>query len=333
MPVRTECRTLERAVHSIMSQEYPPQCLEVVIAVAPSTDETRAIAERLAASDPRIRIVDNPGATTPIGLNVAIRAVRGELVARLDGHSWLEPGYLRSGVDTLSREGAAGVGGLATHLGQSHVGEAISTAMTSRIGTGNADFRVGGPPRETDSVMFGIYRRDVLEALRVDGGGPFDERLVGAEDDELNHRIRLGGGRLLFVPDMRFNYVTRDSLGGLWRQYRGYGRGRLRTLQKHGRPGAARQLAAPALTVTLMAATAADLLSNGRLRVGRRLVPAYGVGIAVGALAVTARRGRPAQFPLVAAAMATMHLGYGWGFVTEAVRQGAESARAARRPR
>ena len=50
MPVRNEESTLADAVASVLAQEFDGS-LEVCIAVAPSVDETRAVADSLAASD------------------------------------------------------------------------------------------------------------------------------------------------------------------------------------------------------------------------------------------------------------------------------------------
>ena len=70
MPVLNEERHLEAAVSGVLTQEYPGE-LEVVLVVGPSRDATRAIADRLAAIDPRVRVVDNPAARTPIDGSVS----------------------------------------------------------------------------------------------------------------------------------------------------------------------------------------------------------------------------------------------------------------------
>ncbi|HEY9723798.1 MAG TPA: glycosyltransferase, partial [Oscillatoriaceae cyanobacterium] len=49
-----------------------------------SEDDTRAVLQRLAREDPRIRVVDNPQRTTAAGLNAALAHARGRYVARMD---------------------------------------------------------------------------------------------------------------------------------------------------------------------------------------------------------------------------------------------------------
>src|SRR5918995_378567 len=88
MPVRNEARDLVESVEQILGQEYGGE-LEVVLAVAPSTDGTERIADDLPAADPRVRVVAIPAGRTPAGLNAAIHAARHEVVVRVDGHGIL----------------------------------------------------------------------------------------------------------------------------------------------------------------------------------------------------------------------------------------------------
>ncbi len=79
MPIRDEASFLERAVESILSQEYPLP-FDVCLAVAPSDDDTEALAARLAETRERVSAVPNPDGVTPAGLNAAIAATRSSAV-------------------------------------------------------------------------------------------------------------------------------------------------------------------------------------------------------------------------------------------------------------
>ncbi|HSA49936.1 MAG TPA: glycosyltransferase, partial [Yinghuangia sp.] len=93
MPVLNESRHLEEAVRRALAQDYPGE-IELVIALGPSTDDTDAIAARLAAADPRVRTVPNPSGRTPAALNAAVKAARHPVVVRVDGHGILPPDYV-----------------------------------------------------------------------------------------------------------------------------------------------------------------------------------------------------------------------------------------------
>jgi len=311
MPVRDEADHLEEAVAAVLAQRYPGE-LELVLAVAPSTDATDAIAQRLASSDGRITVVDNPTGTTPAALNRAIAAATGEVIARVDAHAELTPGYLERAVAILEETGAANVGGVQRAIGTTPMQRAIAAAMSSRFGTGDARFHYGGEPGPIDSVYLGVFRAETLREL-----GGFDERLLRNQDYELNVRIRRHGGLVWFDPRLEVLYRPRDSLGALASQYWQYGRWKRATVRKH--PGSLRwrQLVPPTTVLANAAALVALPLTPWTL-----VVPSAYLAAVLGAAAVTgADDPRVAvRLPLV---FATMHHSWGVGFLVGPPRGGA----------
>ena len=152
MPVRNEGDHLEAAVAAVLAQRYPGE-LQLVLAVAPSTDATGSIAQRLAEGDPLITVVDNPSGTTPAALNRAIAVATGDVIARVDAHAELTPGYLEGAVAVLEETGAANVGGIQRAVGTTPMQRAIAAAMSSRFGTGDARFHYGGEPGPIDALF------------------------------------------------------------------------------------------------------------------------------------------------------------------------------------
>ena len=63
MPVIDEERHLRHAVEGILAQDFPGS-LEVIIAVGPSRDHTRTIADGLASEYSNVYVVDNPTGKT-----------------------------------------------------------------------------------------------------------------------------------------------------------------------------------------------------------------------------------------------------------------------------
>jgi succinoglycan biosynthesis protein ExoA len=320
MPVRDEQRHLAEAVGHVLAQEYPGE-IEVVLAVGPSHDATEAIAQRLAAADPRVTVVANPSGLIPSANNAAIKASRHPIVARVDGHALIPPGYLRQAVATLQETGADNVGGIMAAEGATPFEQAVAWAMTSPAGVGGARFHTGGRAGPADSVYLGVYRRAALEQV-----GGYDEGYLRAEDWEMNHRIRQAGGLIWFQPGLRVTYRPRATLAALARQYFHYGRWRRVVARQHAGTINLRYLAPPVTLLAIGAGLAAgvygladrfaDQLSTlGWLMLGF-LVPAlYLAGI----LAVTATAARTLARPALArlpAALVTMHLSWGLGFLT-----------------
>ena len=246
MPVRNEQRHLTEAVEHVLAQDYPAE-VEVVLAVGPSRDATEQIAQRLAAADPRVTVVPNPSGLIPAANNVAIKASRHPIVARVDGHALIPPGYLRQAVTTLQETGADNVGGIMAAEGVTPFEQAVAWAMTSPAGVGSARFHTGGRAGPADSVYLGVYRRAALEQV-----GGYDESYLRAEDWELNNRIRQAGGLIWFQPGLRVTYRPRGTVSALARQYFHYGRWRRVVSRQHAGTIKLRYIA-PALTLLAIA--------------------------------------------------------------------------------
>jgi glycosyltransferase involved in cell wall biosynthesis len=311
MPVLNEERHLREAVGAVLAQDYQGP-IELVLAVAPSSDRTQEIAAELARTDARVRTVPNPTGRTPDALNTALDSLSDgqAIVVRVDGHGVLDPGYVRTACELLSETGAANVGGLMHAEGLTSFERAVAAAMTSRLGVGPAAFHTGGAPGPAETVYLGVFRRDWLRRM-----GGYDPRFVRAQDWELNHRIREAGGLVWFSPRLRVSYRPRATLRALARQYRDYGRWRRVVAHRHGTINA-RYLAAPTALVGV-----AGGLVGGFVWWPLWLAPAAYLGMTtVGGLAVKDPRLELRDRVWMPVVLPTMHLAWGWGFLTSRVR-------------
>ncbi|MDR8408496.1 glycosyltransferase family 2 protein [Nonomuraea sp. 3-1Str] len=305
MPVLNEERHLREAVHQILAQSYPGE-IEVILAVGPSQDRTQEVADAIAAADRRVVVVPNPTGRTPNALNAAIAASRNGIVARVDGHAMLPPDYLRVAVETLEETGADNVGGVMAAEGVTAFEQAVACAMTSKIGVGAAAFHVGGTAGPADTVYLGVFRRSALDRV-----GGYDEHFLRAQDWEMNHRIRQSGGLVWFQPRMRVSYRPRPNVKALAKQYFHYGRWRRVVSRTHEGTINLRYLAPPAAVLAI----ALGLVVSPFFPLGLVIPGGYALAIVVGS--VLTGSGHPAavkaKLPLV---YATMHLSWGWGFLT-----------------
>ncbi len=292
IPARDAADVLPRALGSISAQDYD-NIVEVVVAAA---DRGSAeIAEQSGAG-----VITNPNGATPSGLNLAIAASKGEVIVRCDAQSILPANYVSRATATLIRTGAVNVGGMQVPIGVTPWGEAIATAMSSPWGAGDARYRVGGEEGPVETVYLGVFRRGPLESV-----GGFDEAFQRNQDYELNHRLIAAGGVVWFDPNLKVEYRPRDSLRALARQYFDYGRAKRQFSRTYKRSLRPRQLAAPALVVTLVVSTVASAFVPPLI-----FVPlTYLLGVVVVGLASK----RPSL--RVSAALATMHVSWGVGFL------------------
>ena len=234
VPARDAAETLPRTLESIATQTYD-NVVDVVVAAA---DET----SRNAAGD--AVVVMNPTGSTAVGLNLALARTTGDVVVRCDAHAFLPPNYVETAVATLLRTGADHVGGVQVPEGGTVWERAIGAAMSSRLGAGDARYRLGGGPGDVETVYLGVFKRSTLERL-----GGYDETFMRTQDYELNHRIIASGGRVWFDPMLQVAYRPRGSLRALGKQYFQYGQAKRQFARKHPGSLRARQWLPPLLVI------------------------------------------------------------------------------------
>jgi glycosyltransferase involved in cell wall biosynthesis len=78
MPVLNEEGHLADAVNSVLAQDFQG---ELLIALGPSTDGTNAVAKKLANSDERIRLIENPRGLTTVAMNTCIAVAKHAFVS------------------------------------------------------------------------------------------------------------------------------------------------------------------------------------------------------------------------------------------------------------
>jgi glycosyltransferase involved in cell wall biosynthesis len=213
MPVRNEEKYLASAVESVFAQAAPGKT-ELILAIAPSVDRTRAIAEELQSRFKTLKIIDNPTGDTASGLNLAIAAASYEVIVRVDAHSQLTENYLTTALEALSETVAANVGGRMHAVGVSPLQQAVAFGYNNRVGLGGGSFHVGGKAGAVETVYLGVFQKSWLQKV-----GGFDPKWVRGQDWELNQRIRSAGGVVWFDPRLVVNYFPRSSLSALGRQF------------------------------------------------------------------------------------------------------------------
>lgn len=320
MPVLNEEKHLAESVAAVLGQEYPGG-FELVLAIGPSKDRTEAIARDLAAADSRITVVRNPSGRIASAMNAAVKTARYDIITRIDAHSMLPDGYLRTAVRALAETGAADVGGWMAAEGVTPFQQAVAWAMTSPFGMGAAANHTSGDPGPADTVYLGVYQRAAIEKV-----GGYDETMLIAEDWELNYRIRAAGGLIWFTPDLKVTYRPRASLGALAKQQFRYGRWRRVVARRYPETVNLRYLAPPAATALNaigLVAGAAGLIATlagasaplSYLTFGFVIPAVYLAGVAAVTtrFAATQPPGVRARIPLV---LAAMHTCWGAGFLT-----------------
>lgn len=310
VPCRNERPHLAAFLREVLGQRDVAGGFEVLVADGGSTDGSREFLAAAAASDPRITLIDNPAGTVSPGLNAAIRAARGAIIARMDVHTRYADDYLATCVAVLAATGAANVGGPARTAAAGFLPRAIAAAYASPFAVGGARFHDPDYAGEVDTVPYGCWRRATLVA-----SGGFDEALVRNQDDELNLRLRRAGGVIWQSPAIRSWYHPRGSLRALFRQYFQYGFWKVHVIRKHRLPASWRHLVpGTAVAAGLALSVAAPWSAPAALALALAVAAWLALAVPAGVLAARAAGDLrlAAVLPVV---FAVYHAAYGLGFL------------------
>lgn len=307
VPALNEERYIGAVIGDMLAQESVDADVEVLVVDGGSTDATRAIVEAYGARG-NVRLIDNPKRYQVHGFNLGIKAARGSIICIVHAHARYSKNYLAACMDARARTGAANVGGVINHRGESPMGEAIALAMSSPLGVGDSKYRHTKSERWCNNVM-GTF----IDRVLFDEVGYYNETHVANEDCEFNYRLRAAGYRILVSPSIQVTYFVRSSLVGLAKQYLRYGFYRRWTEVQH--PGSVpwRVYAPPALVIAL--GCSAILCVAGAPLLGAVVPVLYLCVMGLGAVDALRRSKRVSLALLEPIAIATMHLAFGLGWL------------------
>lgn len=308
-PMRDEIASVDHFAADLAAQDFDGE-LQVLVADGGSVDgsvERLEAAAREAALP--LEVIENPAGWVSPGLNACIGRASGDLIVRLDCHSRYPPHYLRRCAELAEQTGAWNVGGRVEPRGETSMERAVACAMDSPFG-GIGWTRLGGTePVEIDTVTFGAFRP---AAFRV--AGTFDEEMVRNQDDELNHRIREAGGRIVLDPTLVVSYRPRGSLARVWRQYFEYGFWKVRVMLKHRAVLSLRSMAPLAFLLLLLLLAITAPFSTVALILLGAVLSLYLLGALAFALRGVRARGEPLSLaPRVMSVFPAFHFSYGIG--------------------
>lgn len=226
----------------------------VVVADGGSTDGTLATVSAAVARSNTVRLLSNPRRLQSAGINLAVERYGKDAtyLLRIDAHANYPDNYCRTLVVEGDRTNASSVVVAMRTVGAKGFQAAAAAAQNGLVGTGGAAHRTGLSGGWVDHGHHALIHLDTFRAV-----GGYDESFSHNEDAELDHRIRMAGGRIWMTSATYMTYHPRTSVRGLWKQYSGYGGGRARNLRKHRMLPKLRQalpvLVGPAILLALLA--------------------------------------------------------------------------------
>jgi len=155
----------------------------------------------------------------PSGINMGIKACKGEIIIFVNAHSVLGKNFLKYSIEYLQVTNADGAGGALEWINESNsiVSHAIAFAVNSPFGSGKG-YRLKEKEGFVKDTVHCAYPKKTFEKY-----GVLDEQLVRGQDCEFNYRILNSGGKIFFTPKIKYYTYARPSLKKMCTQYFQYG--------------------------------------------------------------------------------------------------------------
>ena len=259
MPVRNEEEYIRASLQSLVNQNYALGESEILVVDGRSSDRTREIIEEIRLQHPQVRCLDNPAGIVPTAMNIGIRASRGKVIIRADGHTVYPSDYAANCVRHLEQTGADNVGGpcVTVAANASFGARLVAAVLSSPFGVGNSKFRTSDEEGFVDTVPFGAFRREIFNRV-----GMFNEKLVRNQDNELNARIRKAGGKIYLTPALTTHYHPAKKFRSLLKYAFKTSQWHIFTLRENRSSMSLRHLAPGMFLVFLLLSCSASLVSS-----------------------------------------------------------------------
>lgn len=312
-PIYNEEKYIAQCIESLLLQDYPQNDLEILFVDGMSNDKTREIIESYTRIFPFIKLLDNPKKIVPYAMNTGIKASKGDIIIRLDGHVVYPINYFSSLVKYLEELDADNVGGLCETLpcGSSAKELAIAEALSSSFGMGNSYFRIGCDDiKEVDTVPFGCFKREVFDKV-----GMYDVELIRNQDDELNARIIKNGGKIYLIPSVVTKYYARDKISKVRKMFYQYGLYKPLVNKKLGSPATVRQFFPLVFVLGLISGAILSCFSKIIAAMYLFVMALYLLLACHFTLKSVKKTGDYKLFLYQPILYFTMHTSYGWGYI------------------
>ena len=212
-----EEKFLPRLIEDFKKQTYNHNEIELIFIDGISKDNSWEILEDFKNSNHDfydVVLLKNPKVILSAGMNVGIKAARGECILKVDCHSHITDNFIENNVKIIE-EGEDVCGGPRPNIIENadNFSKTLLLVEENMFGSGIADYRKKTTKKYVSSVFQGMYKKSIFDKI-----GLLDEKVGRVEDNELHYRIRKNGYKIRYSNDILSYQYTRPTLKRMLKQ-------------------------------------------------------------------------------------------------------------------
>ena len=212
-----EEKFLPRLIEDFKKQTYDHDEIELIFIDGMSKDSSWKILEDFKNSNHDfydVVLLKNPKVILSAGMNVGIKAARGECILKVDCHSHITDNFIENNVKIIE-EGEDVCGGPRPNIIENadNFSKTLLLVEENMFGSGIADYRKKTTKKYVSSVFQGMYKKSIFDKI-----GLLDEKVGRVEDNELHYRIRKNGYKIRYSNDILSYQYTRPTLKRMLKQ-------------------------------------------------------------------------------------------------------------------
>ncbi|MCU0421834.1 MAG: glycosyltransferase family 2 protein [Bacteroidia bacterium] len=236
---KNEVAYIQQTIDAALQQQTSGEKLEVIVVDGMSSDGTYELVANIYKN--KVSLLRNEKMIAPVGMNIGIKAAKGEYIAICGARSILNNTYLENCILILNKSSAIKcVGGLIKQTGINSISNNIAIAMSSLFGVGLTNFRTLRTSGFVDTVSVPVFPRQLFDEV-----GTFDESCIRNQDDDFSFRIHKANYKIWITDQATSTYIVRSSFNTFFKQYLQYGFWKVFVNYKHQRITSFRQLIPP----------------------------------------------------------------------------------------
>ena len=212
-----EEKFLPRLIEDFKNQTYNHSKIELIFIDGMSKDKSWEILEDFKASNHDfydVVLLKNPKVILSAGMNVGIKAARGECILKVDCHSHITENFIENNVKVIE-SGEDVCGGPRPNIIENEDGlsKTLLLVEENMFGSGIANYRKQTSKQYVSSVFQGMYKKEIFDKI-----GLLDEKVGRVEDNELHYRIRKNGYKIRYSNDILSYQYTRPTVNRMLKQ-------------------------------------------------------------------------------------------------------------------